>query len=86
MAWAAMYKTKAELEDISRNLDDAPFRAMVDGIINAQKFFRDFVTILSAAELRIMCSAASALAKDDPDELREGVSLRPKDTGGNRQY
>jgi hypothetical protein len=69
MAWTAMYKTKAELEDISRNLDDAPFRAMVDGIVNAQKFFKDFVTILSAAELRIMCSAASALAKDDPEEL-----------------
>ena len=68
MAWMSMYKSKGELETIARELDEEPFRTMVDGIVNARKFFENFVTILSSAELRIM-SAASALAADDPEEF-----------------
>jgi hypothetical protein len=79
MAWAVMYKTRSELEDVSRNLDDEPFKKMVDGIVNAQKFFQNFVTILSSAELRIMCSAASALAKDDPEEWARAAREAPFD-------
>jgi hypothetical protein len=42
---------------------------MVGGIGRAREAFQDFVNVLSGAETRIMCSAASALAADDPEEL-----------------
>jgi hypothetical protein len=71
MAWAAMYKTEAGLETLSRDLDDDAFEYMVDGIGYARKYFKNFVTVLEAAEIRIMCSAASALAKDDPEGLAD---------------
>jgi hypothetical protein len=41
--------------------------AMLDGISHARKYFTNFVTILQAAEIRIICAAASAVAKDDPE-------------------
>ena len=69
IAWFAMFKTKAELETISRELDDDAFKAMVNGIGAARAAFEDFVKVLAGAETRIMCAAASALAKDDPEEF-----------------
>jgi hypothetical protein len=74
IAWLTLYKTKPELENISRELgelggDDDYFKQLVNGIIHAREFFENFVTVLDTAELRLMCSAASALKKDDPEEF-----------------
>jgi hypothetical protein len=62
MAWAVMYKPKAELERIARELDGDVFTKMVEGIASAKKYFKDSTTVLQAAHLRILCAAASALA------------------------
>jgi hypothetical protein len=67
MAWICMYKTKPELETMAEELEDEPFEEMIEGIAHSQKFFKNFVTILQAAELRIMC-ATSAVA------IRAGAS------------
>jgi hypothetical protein len=64
MAHAIMYKTKAELERVARELDRAAFTMMVDGIAKSRKYFEDSTTVLQAAESRILCGAASALAAD----------------------
>ena len=44
---------------------------MVSGIGRAREAFQDFVDVLTGAETRIMCAAASALAKDDPEDLAD---------------
>jgi hypothetical protein len=69
IAWFAMFKTKDELETVARELDDDTFKEMVNGIGAARAAFEDFVKVLAGAETRIMCAAASAMAKDDPEEL-----------------
>jgi hypothetical protein len=71
IAWFAMFKTKDELETVARELDDDTFKEMVSGIGRAREAFQDFVNVLSGAENRIMCAAASALAKDNPEELAD---------------
>jgi hypothetical protein len=71
IAWIMMFKTKAELETIARELDDDTFEAMVNGIGRAGAAFEDFVRVLRGAETRIMCAAASAMAKDDPEGLAD---------------
>jgi len=70
IAHAIMFKTKEELENLTRNLDDDTFKVMVDGIGDARKTFQDFVDVLTGAETRIMCAAASALAKGDLEGAR----------------
>jgi hypothetical protein len=65
IAWVAMFKTKDELETVARELDADTFKEMVSGIGRAREAFQDFVNVLSGAEARIMCAAASALAKED---------------------
>jgi hypothetical protein len=67
MAWICMYKTKPELETMAEKLEEEPFEEMVEGIAHSQKFFKNFVTILQAAEVRIMCAASAAA-------LRAGAS------------
>jgi hypothetical protein len=69
IAWVAMFKTKAELEKLSRDLSDETFEQMINGIGRAREAFEQFVEVLTSAETRIMCAAASALAKDDPEEF-----------------
>jgi hypothetical protein len=62
-------ETKDELETVGRELDDDTFKEMVSGIGRAREAFQDFVNVLTGAETRIMCAAASALAKDDREEF-----------------
>jgi hypothetical protein len=69
LAWLTMHKTKAELEDVARNLGDEAFEAMVNGFIEHKGQFQALAELLGAAEVRLMCAAASALAKDDPEEF-----------------
>jgi hypothetical protein len=64
MAWMALYKTKAEIEGIRAALSHDHFEEMVKGISHARDYFKNFVTVLNAAEIRIMCAMASALAKE----------------------
>jgi hypothetical protein len=73
MAWLLMYKTKAQLEAAAIKIDEADleeaFEEMVDGFINAQKFFKDFITVLHAAECRVMWAAAAVEYREGgPDE------------------
>jgi hypothetical protein len=62
-AWMSMYKTKAELEPVAQSLGDAEFEEMIKGIVHSRKFFENFVKILDAAEVRIICAAASAQSR-----------------------
>jgi hypothetical protein len=64
MAWAIMYKPKAELERIARELDGDVFTTMVEGIAEARNYFKGATMILQAAELRVLSAAASMLAAD----------------------
>jgi hypothetical protein len=59
MAWIWMYKTKPELETLAEELEDEPFEEMVEGIHHSLEFFENFVTVLQAAEIRIMCAASA---------------------------
>jgi len=61
IAWVTMFKTKAELETISRELDDDDtFEAMGKAIGEARAAFEGFATVLAGAGARIMCASASA--------------------------
>ena len=62
-----MFKTKDELETVARELDDDTFMEMVSGIGRAREAFQDFVNVLTGAETRIMCAAASAVAKNEAE-------------------
>ena len=59
IAWIAMHKTKAELMTVVAELEAEHLDNMLDGIIDARDFFAAQVAILDAAEIRIMCAAAS---------------------------
>jgi len=69
IAWFTMYKSKPELEQISESLDDDAFKEMVNAIIDAQRIFQEAAGLLQGAEVRLMCSAASAIKKNDPEGL-----------------
>jgi hypothetical protein len=60
IAWVTMYKTKAELENISRELDDDAFIEMGNAIGEARAAFEGFAKVLAGARARIMCASASA--------------------------
>ena len=61
-AWLVMFKTKDELETVVKGLiNDKSFEGTWDGIERAQGFFEGFMTVLKAAEMRLM-SAATAVA------------------------
>jgi hypothetical protein len=55
-----MYKTKDEIGTIAKDLSVESFEGTWNGIIHAQEFFESFVTVLKAAEIRVMSAAASA--------------------------
>jgi hypothetical protein len=80
MTWLSMLKTKAELETLVVALTDEheSFEKMVRGIISMRKYFEHFVTVLSAAECRLMCAASAV-------DYREGGSGRGGGLNANRQ-
>lgn len=59
-AWLMMYKTKDEIGTIAKDLSVESLEGTWNGIIHAQEFFESFVTVLKAAEIRLMSAAASA--------------------------
>jgi hypothetical protein len=67
IAWMMMFKTKGELETICQKLDGDAFDDILRGIGDARAAFGEFVDVLSGAEGRIMCAAASALVKGDQE-------------------
>jgi hypothetical protein len=62
LAWVSMFQTKAELQTISRELDDDTFVAMGKAIAEARSAFEGFAVVLAGAAARIMCAEASTLA------------------------
>ena len=65
LAWEVMFKTKTELETIADELEDEPLEGLIDRIAHSREFFENFVTVLTAAECRLLWAAAAA-------ELRAG--------------
>jgi hypothetical protein len=61
MAWLSNRKTKTELKAIVGNLDDEPFEDLINGIIDAHKFFEFFVSVLDSARARLLIAAAAVL-------------------------
>jgi len=59
LAWMTLYKSKPELIEIIRNLDEqGSFEELFDGIETAIKFFNNFATVLNAARGRIVCASS----------------------------
>ena len=74
MAWLTLFKTKTEVETIAETLDDEPFEILVNGIIHSREFFENFVKILNAAEVRIMCAATAVEFSAGPlDETSQAL-------------
>ena len=72
MAWLLMYKTRAELEAAVVRINDADneglFEDLVNNFVRVRKFFEDFVTVLNAAECRVVCAASTVCCAEGPDE------------------
>jgi hypothetical protein len=62
IAWGTLLKTKAELETITRKLDDDTLIATCNAIVEARAAFEGFASVLAGAASRMMCAAASAEA------------------------
>ena len=60
IAWAIMFKTKEEMVTIAKDIGDENLEGTLKGIINARRFFHNFVVIIDAAETRLMCAVAAA--------------------------
>lgn len=61
MAWVQMYKTKAELRTMSEELDDETLEFLVNGIVHWRKYFEAFVTLLTAAETRMLIAGGGVV-------------------------
>ena len=62
LAWITLYKSKPELIEMLRSMDDeSVFEAYADSIKDSIDFFKIFQTVLETAYFRILCAAANAV-------------------------
>jgi hypothetical protein len=54
IAWVTMFRTKAELETILRELDDDAIEAMGAAIVEARSAFEGFAAVLTSAASRVI--------------------------------
>jgi hypothetical protein len=78
MTWITLFKTKAEVETIEEEL--------VNGIIHSREFFENFVKILEAAEVRIMCAQRPWFSPARRGLGRGVVTLPSAAAGGHPSY
>jgi hypothetical protein len=58
LAWHALYKTKAEMVTINREMDEELGRQLMEAFRTAIHFFESTAKILSLAETRIICAGS----------------------------
>ena len=73
MAWSMLQKTKTELEDLARGLDeeDGLHETLSRNLIRAEKAFQGVATVVRTADLRLMSAMLSYLKREKPDEFTE---------------
>lgn len=60
LAWVLMFKTKPEVMDVVRDLDNEAGTELMENMIGSIEYFKWLLTVLEGAEARILC-AGSAL-------------------------
>jgi hypothetical protein len=74
VAWISMYKSKAELVETIRKLEEAEIaEELLTGIADSQSFFQGYVELLKGAEARLF-AAACALAAEGGSKSASGAS------------
>jgi hypothetical protein len=58
IAWLTLAKTKPELVEMTRKIDNEIGVELMDGFISAIAFFKQALTLLEKAEARILCAGA----------------------------
>jgi hypothetical protein len=73
MAWSILLKTKPELEEVARGLDeeDDLHETLSKNLIRAEKAFQGVATVVRTADLRLMSAMLSYLKRERPDEFAE---------------
>ena len=72
MAWSILLKTKPELEELARGLDEADLHETLSKtLIRAEKAFQGVATVVRTADLRLMSAMLSYLNRERPDEFVE---------------
>jgi hypothetical protein len=73
IAWLTLAKTKPELVEMLRKIDNEIGGELMDGFISATAFFQQALTVLEKAEARILC-AGSVLEIEDGEDDQESTS------------
>lgn len=63
-AWVMLYKTKGQVAESITGLEDEAGRALMDAFTESLAFFQNMVTVLAAAEARILVAGATLLPLD----------------------
>ena len=72
MAWSMLLKTKPELEELARGLDEQDLHETLSkNLIRAEKAFQGVATVVRTADLRLMSAMLSYLKRERPDEFAE---------------
>jgi hypothetical protein len=75
IAWLTLAKTKPELVEITRKINNEVGVELMDGFISATAFFKQALTLLEKAEARILC-AGSAMEIEDGEDDEEPAANR----------
>jgi hypothetical protein len=73
IAWLTLGKTKPELVEMMRQINNEVGVEMMDGFISATDFFKQALFLLEKAEARILC-AGSVLEIEDGEDEQEPAS------------
>jgi hypothetical protein len=68
IAWLMLAKTKPELVETLRKIDNEIGRELMFGFIAATAFFKQSLTILENAEARILCAGSVIEIEDGEDD------------------
>ena len=68
IAWLTLGKTKPELVEMLRKIDNEIGGELMDGFISATAFFKQSLTILENAEARILCAGSVIEIEDGQDD------------------
>jgi hypothetical protein len=74
IAWLMLGKTKPELVEMLRKIDNEIGGQLMDGFISATAFFQQSLTILEKAEARILCAGSVIEIEDGEDDEEPATS------------
>jgi len=77
IAWLTLAKTKPELVEMLRKIDNEIGVQLMDGFVSATAFFQQALTILENAEARILCAGSVIEIEDGEDD--EGPATSGED-------